>query len=299
MPSLFRKLEQKQLLKTPQSFVANTIHYEVETGSVAYGVANRDSDVDVVGFCIPPKNIVFPHFNGEILGFGKNKQRFEQEQQHHIIDPTARGGEGQEYDLNIYNIVKFFNLCMAGNVNMVDTLFVPNRCVLFMTPIGSEVRMSRKMFLSKHMYHKFRGYAYAQCSKMKNKKSTSTKRRESIDKFGYDVKHGMHVVRLMLQAEQVLMEGDLDLELNKEVLKSIRKGEWKEQDIYDFFDRKERELDKLYQNSKLQYGTDEEKIKDLLLRCLEMNFQGLEGCVETPDKYKVAIDEIKEIVRKL
>lgn len=42
------------------------------------------SDVDIYGFTIPPKNIVFPHLDGYIHGFGKQPEQFEQFIQHHI-----------------------------------------------------------------------------------------------------------------------------------------------------------------------------------------------------------------------
>lgn len=38
--------------------------YETIMGSVAYGVNTDTSDFDTVGFCIPNKDIVFPHLRG-------------------------------------------------------------------------------------------------------------------------------------------------------------------------------------------------------------------------------------------
>jgi hypothetical protein len=134
-------------------------------GSVAYGVSDNKSDMDIYGFTMPPKHILFPYQHGHIVGFGKKPDNFEQFQQHHIIDR----GRKKEYDITIYSIVKFFNLCMENNPNMVDALFVPTRCVLHSTQIGQHVRESRKMFLSKRVWHKFKGYAFSQLHKMKNK----------------------------------------------------------------------------------------------------------------------------------
>jgi predicted nucleotidyltransferase len=131
-------------------------------GSVAYGVAGDDSDSDIYGWCIPPKEMVFPHLAGQIPGFGKQIQRFQQYQQHHIIDESTK----KEYDFSIYNIVKFFQLCMDNNPNMVDALFVPERCVLHCNAIGNIVRENRRLFLHKGCWHKFRGYAYSQLHKM-------------------------------------------------------------------------------------------------------------------------------------
>lgn len=82
--------------------------------------------LDVYGFCIPGKEIIFPHLGGYIHGFGKQRKEFWQYQQHHIEDKEIN----KEYDLSIYNIVKYFQLCMENNPNMVDSLFVPQFCIL-------------------------------------------------------------------------------------------------------------------------------------------------------------------------
>src|SRR5262249_23542940 len=113
-------------LIAPPSFVPANIHYETIMGSEAYGVSSGDSDKDVYGFCIPPKSYLFPHLAGEIEGFGRQKKRFEQYQQHHIEDKES----GKVYDLSIYSIAKYFQLCMENNPNMIDSLYTPDFCVL-------------------------------------------------------------------------------------------------------------------------------------------------------------------------
>ena len=168
MASTVKQLEKKGLIRPPK-FLADNVHYECIMGSVAYGVSSDTSDMDVYGFCIPPKDMVFPHLMGEIEGFGRQKKRFEQYQQHHIKDESAMSGKGRDYDVTIYNIVKYFNLCMENNPNMIDSLFVPQECVLHITQIGNMVRESRKLFLHKGSWHKFKGYAYSQQSKLRSK----------------------------------------------------------------------------------------------------------------------------------
>jgi len=164
MASIVSQLQKKGLI-SPPGFLAPNVQYEVLMGSVAYGIAGESSDWDVYGFCIPPKDVVFPHLKGEIVGFGKQTQRFEQYQQHHIKDEST----GKEYDLSIYNIVKYFQLCMENNPNMIDSLFVPQTCVLHCTQVGNLVRENRKKFLHKGSWHKFKGYSYSQLSRMNNK----------------------------------------------------------------------------------------------------------------------------------
>ena len=91
MPSTVQKLAEKGLIKPPRFVPANT-HYETIMGSVAYGVSSDTSDMDVYGFCIPTKEVIFPHLAGQIEGFGRQRQAFEQFQQHHIQCPDELGG---------------------------------------------------------------------------------------------------------------------------------------------------------------------------------------------------------------
>ena len=164
MSSLTDRLTQRELINPP-THVRGQVHYECMMGSVAYGVAGESSDIDVYGFCIPMKDEIFPHLRGEIAGFGRQKQRFEQYQQHHIDDPST----GKQYDMAIFNIVKYFSLCMENNPNMIDSLFVPAFAVLHCTAVGNMVRDNRKLFLHKGAWHKFKGYAYSQLHKARLK----------------------------------------------------------------------------------------------------------------------------------
>jgi predicted nucleotidyltransferase len=287
-------MKQKGLISPPKWLPAN-IHYEVMTGSVSYACSSDTSDMDIVGFCIPPKEDVFPHLSGEIPGFGRQKKQFSDWQEHHIMDQEAR----QEYDFCIYSIVKFFNLAMENNPNMVDILFTPQRCVLFCSAVAQIIRDNRKLFLHKGSYHKFRGYAYAQLHKIGTKaNSANPKRQKSIEQFGYDVKFAYHVVRLALEGEQILIEHDLDIERNAEILKAIRRGEWTEEKLRSWFDEKEKHLEELYTKSTLRHVPDEEAIKDILVNCLEQHYGSLDNAVKREVPVDRLIADMKAVLDK-
>lgn len=295
MSSVTNDLQKKGLTKSAPNFVSGGTQYEVIMGSMAYGVNNDNSDMDIYGFCIPPRDYVFPHLRGEITGFSTPGMQFHQYQEHHIIDESAMGGEGREYDLTIYSIVKYFKLCMENNPNMIDSLFVPRRCVLHSTVIGDMVREKRKEFLHKGAWHKFKGYAFSQMRKLKTK-NPQGKRKEMIDQYGYDVKFAYHVVRLLDEVEQILTEHDIDLERNREQLKAIRRGEWAVVEIEEYFASKEKELENLYTTSKLPHKPDESRIQTLLLQCLEQHYGDLSKCVIDQDETINALREIDKIV---
>lgn len=161
--SVVDKLTSRGLI-TPPKHLKTNIHFETMMGSIAYGCSNDASDCDVYGFSIPPKDIIFPHLAGHIIGFGRQPNKFEQYQQHGIDDKTFE----KNYDITIYNIVKYFQLVMQNNPNMIDSLFVPRRCILHSTQVGEHVRENRRLFLTKKSWHTFKGYAYTTVQKIKN-----------------------------------------------------------------------------------------------------------------------------------
>jgi predicted nucleotidyltransferase len=297
MPPIVQELVRKQIIKSIPSHVPEGIQYETIMGSFAYGVSSDTSDCDVYGFSIPDKSLVFPHLNGEIEGFGPKGPRFEVWTQHHIKDETALGNTGREYDFSIYSIIKYFDLVMNANPNMIDSLFVPVRCITHITPIGQMVRDNRHLFLSKKAWHSFKGYSYQQIHKIRTKSPTvGSKRREMIEEFGYDVKFAYHVVRLMNEIEQILTEGDLDLERSREQLKSIRRGDWTVDQIERYFMDNETRLAKLYDASSLPHKPRMEEIKQLLLDCLEQHFGTLQGAIQTIDPALRALNDIEQVL---
>lgn len=276
----------------PPSWLINNVQYLTIMGSEAYGVQKDKSDQDIYGFTIPPKNDIFPNLNGEILGFGRQIQRFEQWQEHHVSHNE------KQYDFTIYSIVKYFQLCMENNPNMIDSLFTSQNCILHITQIGQMVRENRKIFLHKGSWHKFKGYAYSQLHKISLKNCVG-KRKEIIEKYGYDIKFAYHVVRLLNEAEQILIEGDLDLQKNNEQLKTILRGEWTEQQINDYFNNKEKLLEELYIKSTLPYRPDEQAIKILLLQCLEHHYGSLDKAIVLNEKHEKALQQINDICKNV
>jgi predicted nucleotidyltransferase len=292
---LIERLHSKGLIKPPPHVIGAT-QYLTVMGSQAYAVNEDDSDLDVYGWCIPPRDMIFPHLRGEIPGFGHQIQRFEQFQQHHIIEKDTR----KEYDINVYSIIKYFQLVMDNNPNMIDSLFTHQQCVIKSTKLSEHVRANRKIFLSKKAWHTFKGYAYAQMHKMRIKEpDPESVRYESVMKHGYDVKFAYHVVRLLNEVEQILVEQDLDLHRNNDQLKSIRRGEWTMTQIEEYFNSKEKILEQAYIESKLPHKPNEPAIKKLLLEVLEEYFGTLQGMVESSDHYKDMLRDIQKIVSKI
>lgn len=286
--SLRKVLDSPNAAIHPPSWLPDNMVFETMMGSVAYGVSSDTSDMDVYGICFPPKDMVFPHLAGEIPGFGRQLKRFEQWQEHHVeaLDKV--------WDFQVFSIVKFFQLAMENNPNILDTLFTPRRCLLSTTQVGEMIREERKIFLHKGCWFKLKGYAYSQLHKIHTKTPTG-KRAELAAEFGYDVKYAYHVVRLLLEAEMILAEQDLDLERHREQLKGIRRGEWTEEQLREWAQAKERDLEALYASSTLPNVPREAEIKALLLRCLEHHYGDLSKAVHVQGEADRVVREIAKL----
>jgi predicted nucleotidyltransferase len=284
----------------PPKFIYDNLCYLVYSGSVAYGVSSDTSDMDCYGICIPNKDMIFPHLRGEILGFGTQTQRFETWQQHHVFVEDELAGKGRNYDFSVYSIIKFFQLAMENNPNILSLLFVPHTCVLYSNSIGNLIRDNKKIFVHKGCFHKFKGYAYSRLHQISGKiESENPKRQSDIDTYGFDTKFAYHVVRLLLECEQLLTTGDMDLQLHSEQLKAIRRGAWTKQDIFDFFHEKEKSLEKIYTESDiLPYSPNELEIKALLVKCLQRHFGNLDNAYVDLDKGLSVLQKIKCLIEE-
>jgi len=289
----------KGLTGDAPQFLRTNVHYETIMGSNAYGVADtsirdKPADFDVYGFCVPPKDMIFKHLTGWIPGFGPAPTGFDQWQRHHMMDEDALGRQGKEWDLTIFGIVKYFELLRGNNPNMIDSLFTAENMVVHCTNVGRMVRDNRRLFLSKLCWKKFRGYAHAQLRKM-NDKNPIGKRKEIIEKFGYDVKFAYHIIRLFDEVEQILLENDLDLMRAREVMKAIRRGDWTADEVRTWAMEKEVVLEKAYTNCKLPERPPVEPLRQLLYNCLEEHYGSLKGCVEQIGWAESALKEIDTV----
>jgi hypothetical protein len=119
-------------------YVEDRTIFSTVVGSRAYGINRPDSDYDQAGVMIP----------GPEYFFGLD--RFEQFQGFPGVDKT------------IYDIRKALRLISDCNPNMVDLLFIPERCITKITPYWETILEHRELFISKKARWTYAGYAHAQ-----------------------------------------------------------------------------------------------------------------------------------------
>jgi hypothetical protein len=117
--------------------------FEAIVGSQAYGISTPDSDFDKTGVMIPGPE----YFYG--------------------LDKFDQFSDYPDEDKTIYDIRKALTLIADNNPNMMDLLFIPERCIVKMTPFWQVFVENRDLFVSKKCRYTFSGYAYAQLERIK------------------------------------------------------------------------------------------------------------------------------------
>jgi predicted nucleotidyltransferase len=207
---------------TSQDWIKNRTVYLVRIGSKAYGTDNESSDEDLKGVCIPPIDYFF--------GYHAN---FEQQQ-------TTKP------DSAIYNIKKYFKLMADCNPSIIETAFVREEDQISIHPVMRLMLANKREFLSKRARHTFSGYAIAQLKKLQLDESAGRE---------INYKHAMHLVRLMRMGKEILENGEVNVyRKDREELKAIRKGAWSVQQIVEYANYMDNELEVAESKSELPWG---------------------------------------------
>ena len=279
-------------------FVEQNLIYKVYAGSIAYGLNTPESDVDIRGITVPPKQYY--------LGL----QSFDQQE----IPP----------DTVIYAIRKFVRLASNCNPNILELLFVDDSDVIFMNKYGKLLRDNRDLFLSIRARFTFSGYAFAQLKRIKGhrrwienpqikprkekffkekvailedrtkrkymkfleqeydnatkkyhqyldwQKNRNPARKELEDKYGFDAKHGMHLIRLLKMGCEILEQGKVIVKRpDRDELLGIRNGKLSYEELIKLAEHYQGRLDVLYEKSSLPKKPQSNKIDKLLIEITE------------------------------
>ena len=119
--------------------------FEVISGSRAYGLATPESDTDIKGVFVQPRDAFY--------GLGRVSQI-----------------NGPGNDVVFYELGRFVELLAKGNPNLLETLFTPDDCVIVKHPLME--RLDPALFLSRQCFQSFAQYALTQIRKARglNKK---------------------------------------------------------------------------------------------------------------------------------
>ena len=186
-------------------------------GSTVHGLHLEGSDDrDEMGVCIEPPEYV--------VGL----QRFEQ-WTYRTQPEGKRSGPG-DLDLTVYSLRKWVRLAANGNPTVLLLLFVPEEHLVVNTPIGRVMRMTLPGLLaSKRAGAAFLGYLTQQKERLLGTRGQlRVTRTELVERYGFDTKYAMHMLRLGYQGVEYLTTGQLSLpmrEPERSLVMSVRRGD--------------------------------------------------------------------------
>ena len=162
--------------------LASRTVYAAVTGSHAYGMANKDSDVDVRGVGIAP----LAYYTGFLRKFKQADSVPDGfwegvdaaiDDRCDPINEIERIQEGRPderaldimgtTDIQIMDIRKFVELAADANPNILEQLFLPERCIIVLRRPFLGLRDMRDKFLSQKVRHSFAGYAHSQIKRIR------------------------------------------------------------------------------------------------------------------------------------
>lgn len=132
----------------------------------------------------------------------------------------------------IYDLRKLVALWLKANPTVLGMLWLDDGRYVLRTPAFDVFRATRDTFASLRAGSAFVGYARDQLKlvqRSRERPSPGSKRYESIQRFGYDVKAATHLIRIQRTGAEFLADGRLRVDrtgIDAEELKTVRRGEW-------------------------------------------------------------------------
>jgi len=207
-------------LVPPQLFDLNPILLG-RVGSKAYGTDTPESDSDYMGVSIAKLDV----YMGLDQWCNDGTKEFKR--------------EDDSFDSVVYELKKFLRLCLNFNPNVIPLLWIRPEDYIIIEPEGQLLIDNRHLFNSKRAYNTFMGYAQGQINRMKvgSTGKLGAKRKELVEKYGYDTKFAYHTIRLLRMVRQFFITHGTQLgvyrEHDAEELKDIRNGKWELKKFYD------------------------------------------------------------------
>src|SRR5258706_677327 len=177
-------------------FPEQLIHLFVGGSELHGAKVHGTDDLDIYGVYVEPPELVLgldamPHFVWSTTG-------------------NERRNGPKDVDITLYSLRKWAGLACKGNPTALHFLFTESAV---RSKIWSNILTDRDVFLSRSCVPQFLGFADAQLKRMTGQLGHGKKgqRPELEEKYGYDVKAGMHVLRLLYECQELVSKGKITL----------------------------------------------------------------------------------------
>lgn len=228
-------------------------------GSRGRGVHTEDSDLDLLGVFVEPKEAV--------MGLSSVD---------HCIEQTQEQGErasSEDTQRTLFSLRKFARLARKGNPSAIEILFLDAGD----HPVGKKLQDNHDLFVSKHAVNSYFSYMRSQRWRLDKGEGMKVSRPELVEKYGYDVKYGAIIVLLGLQCFQILESGKLTLPLpstERDMVLSVRSGKTTKAEVLALADEFSRAIEEKVKISPLRNLPDEQAIDKLLVELHEEFWSG-------------------------
>jgi uncharacterized protein len=222
-------------------------------GSIAHGMYEPSTqpgsidDKDTMAFCVPPLDYYF--------GLSEFHSQGTQEIKH------------GEWDIVVYEARKALRLLAQGNPNVLSILWLEPDLYITVTAGGRLLLDRRDLFVGRHVYKPFVGYATQQLYKMEHaafKGYMGDKRKALVERHGYDTKNAAHLIRLLRVGVEFLRDGEMNVQRHDAAeLLAIKHGEWSLERIKDEAQRLFRRAEDAYDRSTLPVRPDHAMVNAL------------------------------------
>src|SRR5580692_3049301 len=202
----------KHVAQSGFPFTKRLIHLFVGGSELHGAKVHGTDDLDIYGVYVEPPELVLglnsmPHFVWSIAG-------------------NERRNGPKDVDITLYSLKKWAGLACKGNPTALHFLFTKS-AVLSKT--WTNILTRRDVFLSRSCVPQFLGFADAQLKRMTGQLGRGKKgqRPELEEKYGYDVKAGMHVLRLLQECRELVSTGRITLPRpERDLLIRVRTGKY-------------------------------------------------------------------------
>jgi len=222
-------------------------------GSELHGAkVHGTDDLDIYGLYIEPPSLVvglesMPHFVWSTAG-------------------NERRNGPADVDVTLYSLKKWSGLACKGNPTALHFLFTKSEVK---TPIWPAILAKREVFLSRSCVPQFLGFADAQLKRMTGQMGRGKKgqRPELEAKYGYDVKAGMHVIRLLRECQELVTTGKITLPRpERDLLIQVRTGKYSMGKVLSMAQRQFAECEEAARLSPLPEKVDRAAVSALLAK---------------------------------
>jgi uncharacterized protein len=236
-------------------------------GSIAHGMyvpsSNPDSidDKDLMGVCVPP----IDYYLGVHSGLSSD---------HAFPANGTLEIKRDEWDIVVYDARKFIKLLAQGNPNVLAMLWLEENHYLKISEAGRLILKNRDLFVGRHVYKSFVGYAHGQLHRMTHaafEGYMGAKRKALVEKHGFDCKNAAHLIRLLRMGAEFLKDGELNvLRHDAPQLLEIKRGEWSLEKVLAEADHGFKIAEQAYQLSTLAKGPDMKAVNKLSVEVIEL-----------------------------